>query len=93
MRDWISRRIVALDHQYGYDPATSGAANVEAPSHLQVEGGYGTLTAHAASPIDLFVYNAGGQLVRHIRLTSGVTTIYNLSPGIYVANGQKVLIR
>ena len=93
MRDWISRRIVALDHQYGYDPATSGAANVEAPSHLQVEGGYGTLTAHAASPIELFVYNAGGQLVRHIRLTSGVTTIYNLSPGIYIANGQKVLIR
>lgn len=93
MTDWISRRIAALDSQYGYDPATSGTADVEASSRLRIEGGQGRIAVHAASPTDISIYNTGGQLVRRMRITSGVKTIDGLTPGIYVVNGLKVLVR
>ena len=77
---------------YGYDPLT-GMVNQAAATHsLVVKGGSRTIAIKAAGPATVNVYTAAGQLAKSLRVAAGLTKVENLLPGVYVVNGQKVLV-
>ena len=63
-------------------------------SQLQVVGGQGALsiTAHAASAT-VHIYSLDGRSVGKVYVQLGATATINLPRGIYVAGGQKVVVK
>ena len=92
---WIEARLSYLDEQYGYTPVSDGAADapVTDEGHLAVSGGQGSIFIHSTRPQDIRIYTVGGQLVRCLTPTQPQTVIDGLGAGLYIVNGQKVVVR
>jgi hypothetical protein len=91
IRDWIHSRLTYLDNQYDF--ATSLHDLRAATPHLTAIGGKGTLTLHTTQPATVDVYTVSGALVRRVTLSQPVTTLEGLDGGIYLVEGEKVLVR
>lgn len=92
LRDWIGKRVAALDASYNYDPAAVGISNVIADG-FSATGGAGEIVVASAGGMRVRVYSPDGLLVRKLDAPSGLTEIKGLPAGIYVVNGKKVLVR
>ena len=84
----------------GYEFATStfnvgtteGIAAVDAQPCLGVQAGKGSVTLTLSAPATVQVVNAAGLRVVHTSLSAGTHQL-SLPAGIYIVNGQKVLVK
>jgi hypothetical protein len=90
--NWIKSRITALDKEYGYD-ATVMKPATQLTYYFTATGDRGSLIIHSNRPQQVRVYTLSGILARTLHVDEGITRISNLSPGIYLVNGQKVLVQ
>lgn len=94
---WIKQRIAALDKEYAYtEPTTpTGIDNATASvKNLSAWSENGQLIVLANQTMHVSVYNAAGMLVSKSIVNDGVpTSLANLTPGFYVVNGIKVVVK
>lgn len=60
---------------------------------LQAVGQRGAILLNAFEPTEVNVYSINGSLVRSLNVPAGATTLDGFLPGLYIVNGQKVLVR
>ncbi len=91
---WISDRIDYLDEQYEYDPVIDGISSVTGTDgNISAIGGKGTITLYATKATTAYIYNVSGMLVRTIQLDRPTVQADGFTPGIYIVNGKKVLVK
>lgn len=92
---WVRDRLAYLDNQYGYTPGdpSTGLDNVKTNKYLGATGGKGCIEFHIFEPQTVSIYALNGRLVRTVRLADGLTTVSGFQPGVYVANGTKVIVK
>ena len=78
-----------------YDVANTvpTALNQIAVEPLQMLALGNTLYIQSERAFDTDLYTLGGQVVAHVQLTVGVTEIAGLAAGIYVIEGQKIIVK
>lgn len=91
--DWIKQRVAFLDEQYGYDPSQTSINAAKAEAFFSAIGGRGAIAVHAGAAQRVNIYNVAGQLVRVADVGEGLTPIQGFTPGIYLVNGVKVVVR
>ncbi len=92
--EWISDRIDYLDNQYGYVPVVDGIQSpVTDDRFVSVSGGNGSMTFRTGIPATVNIYNVGGVLLRTVHLSQPQTTLDGFSAGVYIVEGQKVIVR
>ncbi len=91
--EWIADRIDYLDRQYDYTPVIDGVQAIgDGSPLLGVSGGDGFIRIHAAQPTAVRVYTVDGILMRTFDVQQPVTLVEDLAAGVYLVNGQKVLV-
>ncbi|MBQ8098058.1 MAG: CotH kinase family protein [Bacteroidaceae bacterium] len=88
---WLTDRLQALDQQYGY-VVPDGVERVE-NSYVGVTGGKGCIVVHLTAPQHLKVYSLQGILLYDKMQAEGVTRLEHFTPGVYVVNNKKVVVR
>lgn len=91
IKEWIKERLDYLDKQYGY-VNTNSIDRVEL-DNISVTAGQGYLLLFSEVQQTVKVYTINGQLLNVIQLSPGVTRVNNLSPGIYIVDEKKVLVK
>ena len=66
---------------------------IEVGDGLSIAGSYGGLTINGADGTVVGVYDMSGRQVASETISGGKATITGLTPGIYVVNGQKVVVK
>lgn len=66
---------------------------IEVGDGLSIAGSYGGLTINGADGTVIGVYDMSGRQVASETISGGKATITGLTPGIYVVNGQKVVVK
>lgn len=75
-------------------PALSGVESVtENSGQFAVLGGDGYISVKSATQTAVEVYNIGGQLVDSFTVEAGDAHVLTVLPGVYVVNGQKVMVK
>jgi len=92
---WIHDRLAYLDNQYDYtdDGPSTSVQGITNNKFLGATGGKGCIEFHIFEPQTVKIYNLRGQLVRTVHLSDGLTTVSGFQPGVYIANGTKVIVR
>lgn len=93
LREWIHERLVYLDEQYDIENVLNTVKVENARTWFSLSGGQGRLLIETQQPLRTMLYNAAGQAVRRLDIPAGVTEINGLPKGLYVVDGQKVLIK
>lgn len=93
MEEWMEARIAALDEQYGYDESISGINTAKQAAHFKAEGGKGAIGITAGKGTTVRICTPAGRLVRTTKVGKGFTVVDGLTPGVYIVNGAKVLVR
>lgn len=93
LKTWMATRIETLDEKYGFDPEQAGMNDARAESYFLADGGEACLFLSCGKPRYVEIYTAAGTLVRTETIAEGTTRISGLSPGIYIVNGKKVVVR
>ncbi len=91
IKRWITTRLAFLDEQYGY-VAPSGIEVVKV-DHLGVTGGDGCLFVKSNVSQEVAVFNLKGMLVRRFIANPGIQRIDGLTKGVYIVDGQKVVVK
>lgn len=60
---------------------------------VSIAGNYGSLTVNGADGTVVDVYDMSGRQVAHETIGGGSVTIDGLTPGIYIVNGNKVVVK
>ena len=71
----------------------TGVASVGAAKGIDAYGIAGAIVVKAAEATTVNVYNAAGALVRSVAVESGDTRLEHFTPGIYIVNKAKVVVR
>ena len=66
---------------------------IEVGDGLSIAGSYGGLTINGADGTVVGVYDMSGRQVASETISDGTATITGLTPGIYVVNGHKVVVK
>ncbi|MDY6294112.1 MAG: starch-binding protein [Bacteroidales bacterium] len=66
---------------------------IEVGDGLSIAGSYGGMTIAGADGTVIGVYDMSGRQVASETISGGKATITGLTPGIYVVNGQKVVVK
>lgn len=66
---------------------------IEVGDGLSIAGSYGGLTINGADGTVVGVYDMSGRQVASETISGGTATITGLTPGIYVVNGHKVVVK
>lgn len=66
---------------------------IEVGNGLSIAGSYGGMTIAGADGTVIGVYDMSGRQVASETISGGKATITGLTPGIYVVNGQKVVVK
>lgn len=75
-------------------PATPTAvANIETDAKPTVTGGNGIISVTAPDGTAVMVYDMAGRLVQQATATGGEVVIEGMSPGVYIVNGEKVIVK
>ena len=93
MANWITERIKMLDVKYGYDPVVSITRPEVAETHLRVYGGENVITVVCNAPRTILICNMAGQVVLQVKAVAGENHIPAIPSGIYLVNGQKVVVK
>lgn len=91
--DWIHRRIAYLDRRYHYDPTTTGITQPDETEQVAVTGGDGYILIRSNEAQTVPVYNISGVRIQNASVRAGVNRIPVSVPGIYLVQGQKVVVR
>ena len=75
------------------DGTVTGIDGVKVVDGVSVAGSYGQLTVTGADGTAIGVYDMNGRQVSNATITGGHATVTGLAPGIYLVNGQRVLVR
>lgn len=89
---WIEERIQTLDKQYGYDP-TTGCSDPVYTNKPIISAASGQIIVKCSEPIMIYIHNADGTLINQRRINSGMTSIPIGKPGLYIVNGEKVILK
>lgn len=78
----------------GYGEAgRNGVETVEGAEDIfRVRTNHGGISIETSKSCSVNIYSVGGMLVRSLELMPGITYLNGLSKGIYIVNGQKVVI-
>lgn len=90
IQDWIKERLDFLDKQYGY--VNTNSVDYVELNNISVKAGQGYLLLYSDSAGTTNLYSINGQLIKVINFQPGITRIDNLSQGVYILNGKKVLV-
>ena len=71
----------------------TSSKEVKSTPHLNIYTADATLFIDAKEEETISLFNEKGQIILTIHLSEGVNTIKGLSHGVYLINGQKVIIR
>ena len=71
----------------------TGVASVGAAKGIDAYGIDGAIVVKASDATTVNVYNAAGALVRSVAVESGDTRLEHFTPGIYIVNKAKVVVR
>lgn len=93
IEDWISQRLAALDEKYGYDASTSSVNQAKSESYFSATGGSRAICLVTGEARTASIYTLSGTLIRTVRLQAGQNILTGFAPGVYVVNGQKVIVR
>lgn len=91
--EWVQSRVAALDEKYGFDPVASSINEAQSEAYFEVLGADGSIAINTGKAQTVKVYGLDGKLVRATELNRGFNTIDGLSGGIYIVNGEKVLVK
>lgn len=92
IESWIQRRVAYLDNKYGYEPTTTQINEAVSEAHFSAQGGKGQIGISAGKAQLVRVYNTAGALVRTDQVAEGFTPLQGFAAGIYIVNGQKVVV-
>lgn len=92
INNWISNRLDFLDRQYNY---TTGLHTVLAPNTATfiAIGEQGGITFESKKAQSLPIYNLAGQFITTVHLSVGTTTVSLPQAGVYLVEGQKIIVR
>ncbi len=90
---WIKSRIDYLDNKYDYTPVIDGIDQIAIGGTISISGGKGCIYGKATTPTKANIYTLGGALIKSVHLTPTPVTITGFTPGIYLVNGQKVIVK
>lgn len=93
LREWIHERLEYLDDQYDIENVLSTVKVENARMWFSLTGGQGRLLIETQQPLHTTLYNTAGQAVRQLDVPVGVTEINGLPKGIYIVDGQKVIVK
>lgn len=94
LKEWIDKRVAYLDKQYHYDPAPpTGISTVYETEEMVVTGGDGYILIRCNETQTIPVYNVSGVRIQNASVRAGVNRIPVSVPGIYLVQGQKVVVR
>jgi Leucine-rich repeat (LRR) protein len=75
------------------DGTVTGINEIKAEDGVSITNTYGNLTVNGADGTVVGVYDTNGRQVASETIINGSVTIDGLTPGIYVVNGVKVLVK
>lgn len=75
------------------DGTITGISEIKAEGGVSITNTYGNLTVAGADGTVVGVYDLNGRQVASETITDGKAVINDLTPGIYLVNGQKVLVK
>ena len=88
---WIADRLTKLDRVYGYSPTGTATPSIQ-QKDLQIGGGAGKIVIRTNHPVVLHIYKISGQQTGTYRQPAGISEISISQPGLYIVNGQKVIV-
>lgn len=93
LKTWMEQRIKFLDEKYGFDPIASAVNEAISKDFFHSEGGTGLITISCGSPCRVSVYNLSGRLIKSEIIEAGCHELKGLTPGVYLVNSEKVIVR
>lgn len=87
----VSESTFYLD--WSSDGTVTGIDAIDVAQGLSVASSYGGMTIAGADGTVIGVYDMSGRQVASETISGGKATITGLTPGIYVVNGQKVVVK
>ena len=71
----------------------TAVTEIESDNKPTVIGGTGVITIQAPEGTAIMVYDMAGRLVQQTTAGSGEVVIDGMSPGVYIVNGEKVIVK
>lgn len=90
-KNGVSESTFYLD--WSSNGTVTGIDAIDVAQGLSVASSYGGLTINGADGTVIGVYDMSGRQVASETISGGTATITGLTPGIYVVNGQKVVVK
>ena len=90
---WVRNRIKYMDKRYGYEPVIDGINDAKAEAYFAAQGGAGAIAVNVGKAQTIRIYSVSGALVRTVQVEAGFTPIQGFTPGVYVVNGTKVIVK
>lgn len=90
---WVKNRIKYMDKRYGYEPVIDGINDAKAEAYFAAQGGAGAIAVNVGKAQTICIYSVSGALVRTVQVEAGFTPIQGFTPGVYVVNGTKVIVK
>lgn len=90
---WVRNRIKYMDKRYGYEPVIDGINDAKAEAYFAAQGGAGAIAVNVGKAQTVRIYSVSGALVRTVQVEAGFTPIQGFTPGVYVVNGTKVIVK
>lgn len=81
------------NYSFIYLDTSSSDVNPVVDNNNKISGGEGVIYITSDKKARLNVVNLGGQIIRTVSVEAGVTATVAVSPGIYVVDGVKVVVR
>ena len=93
IRKWIQERLAYLDQQYDIENVLNSVKVENARSILSVIGGQGRILIETSQALHTTLYNTTGIAVRQLDIPAGITEVRDLTRGIYLIEGKKVIVK
>lgn len=90
---WIEQRLAYLDEQYDIANIETAVQERTLHARFRVTGGQGRMLIESGSARTCTLYDVSGKVVRTLSVDEGFTEVNGLARGLYLIEGQKVMIR
>lgn len=90
LKTWIHSRLITLDNAYRYSPTGVTTAK-DSKMYLSVTGETGKVIIHTNEACDVMISTPAAVVLKRLKINEGITEV-NLIPGIYIINGNKVIV-
>ena len=90
---WIEQRLAFMDQQYDIANIETAVQERTLHARFRVTGGQGRMLIESGSARTCTLYDVSGKVVRTLSVSEGFTEVNGLARGLYLIEGQKVMIR